>query len=133
MSGEPRPEWVLIDDGWQSVTEYSSQGRLVSHEANPKFPAQLQGTVTELSSLGVKRVGVWHALWGYWGGIDPHGPLAHDYALERFHRLPNSAVPVEADVWVISMQDVHAFYDQFYRWLRSQGITFVKVDCQASF
>ncbi|KAJ2312253.1 hypothetical protein IWW54_002195 [Coemansia sp. RSA 2705] len=126
--------WVLIDDGWQSVDKYDGFGRLRDICANTeKFPGQLRQTVESLSKLGVGRVGVWHTLWGYWGGIDPTGPLAGQYTLVKCHRAWSPVVKGESDVWLISSKSVHRFYDDFYSWLSEQGVTFVKVDYQAAF
>ncbi|KAJ2440089.1 hypothetical protein GGF42_007742, partial [Coemansia sp. RSA 2424] len=128
------PEWVVIDDGWQTTTQDSSQGRLREIFANDyKFPGQLRQTVDELTKLGIRRVGVWHTLWGYWGGIDSLGPLAQRYQLEMYRRKWCPAVKEELDVWLISRAEIAAFYDEFYQWLHAQGVTFVKVDYQAAF
>ncbi|KAJ2354951.1 hypothetical protein GGF43_002969, partial [Coemansia sp. RSA 2618] len=126
--------WVLIDDGWQNVDKYDGYGRLYDIRANSdKFPGQLQQTVDALSKLEIRRVGVWHTLWGYWGGIDPAGPLAEQYTLVKCNRAWTSVVKGESDVWLISPKSVHKFYNNFYRWLSEQGISFVKVDYQAAF
>ncbi|KAJ2683897.1 hypothetical protein IWW39_005238 [Coemansia spiralis] len=131
---QPVPEWVVIDDGWQTTTQDNSQGQLSEICANrDKFPGRLKQTVQALSKLGIARVGAWHALWGYWGGIDPSGDLARRYTLERYHRKWCPAVKAESDVWLISSESVAAFYDEFYQWLHAQGISFVKVDYQAAF
>ncbi|KAJ2906886.1 hypothetical protein GGI21_003981, partial [Coemansia aciculifera] len=133
-SDQPVPEWALIDDGWQTTTQDNNRGQLREIFANKdKFPGQLRQTVDKLAELGIRRVGVWHALWGYWGGIDPLGPLAQRYQLVKHRRKWCAAVGEELDVWLVSRADVAAFYDEFYQWLRAQGISFVKVDCQAAF
>ncbi|KAI9506222.1 hypothetical protein GGI25_002127 [Coemansia spiralis] len=133
-SNRPLPKWVLIDDGWQCVDTYNGHGKLLDIYANKtKFPGQLEGTSAELFEIGIQRVGVWHALWGYWGGIDPNGPLALRYELERYHRRASSAVKESGDIWLISPKCIAAFYDEFYKWLRSQRVSFVKVDYQAAF
>ncbi|KAJ2824543.1 hypothetical protein GGI24_003379, partial [Coemansia furcata] len=110
------------------------QGQLSEIFANKdKFPGQLQQTVKVLSELGITRVGVWHALWGYWGGIDPLGLLAQRYKLEKYQRKWCPTVKTESEVWLISKTSIAAFYNEFYQWLHSQGVTFVKVDYQAAF
>ncbi|KAJ2268903.1 hypothetical protein EV176_004798, partial [Coemansia sp. RSA 451] len=126
--------WVLIDDGWQTVDKYDGYGRLHDIYANSeKFPGQLKQTANSLTKLGIQRVGVWHTLWGYWGGIDPAGPLAERYKLVKCHRKWTPVVKSESDVWLISPESVYAFYDSFYFWLSEQGVSFVKVDYQAAF
>ncbi|KAJ1823079.1 hypothetical protein LPJ56_000414 [Coemansia sp. RSA 2599] len=129
----PFPAWVAIDDGWQLVSSYDGFGRLCDICANSeKFPGQLKQIADELKDFGVRRVGVWHALWGYWGGIDPQGPLAKRYKIERHHRI-RSPVAEECEVWLIAASSIRQFYSDFYSWLRSQGVSFVKVDYQAAF
>ncbi|KAJ2047588.1 hypothetical protein GGI08_006225 [Coemansia sp. S2] len=133
-ANQPGPEWVVIDDGWQTTTQDNSQGQLSEIFANKdKFPDQLKQTVQSLAELGVTRVGVWHALWGYWGGIDHSGPLAQRYELEKYQRKWCPAVKTASEVWLISKTCIAAFYDEFYQWLHNQGVTFVKVDYQAAF
>ncbi|KAJ1865421.1 hypothetical protein LPJ73_000007 [Coemansia sp. RSA 2703] len=132
-SGQPQPAWVVIDDGWQSVNRYDGFGQLYDKCANKeKFPGQLRQTVAELKALGISRVGVWHALWGYWGGIDPEGQLAKRYSVQRYH-CQWSPVADECDVWLIAPEGIAHFYDEFYGWLQSEGVSFVKVDYQAAF
>ncbi|KAJ1999409.1 hypothetical protein GGI02_003368 [Coemansia sp. RSA 2322] len=131
---QPTPEWVLIDDGWQTTSQYNGLGQLREICANKeKFPGQLRQTVDALTQIGTRRVGVWHALWGYWGGIDPGGLLAQQFALEQYHRCWSSAVQEETEIWLIPKASIAAFYDTFYEWLSSQGVTFVKVDYQGAF
>ncbi|KAJ2777262.1 hypothetical protein H4R18_005233 [Coemansia javaensis] len=141
-TGQPMPAWVLIDDGWQDVDECSGRGRLRDMRADAaKFPGQLKATVGALAALGVRRVGVWHALWGYWRGIDPGGPLAQQFDLVAYRRSRQQPPPADgddddgggSDVHLIAPHAVHAFYDAFYAWLRAQGVSFVKVDCQGAF
>ncbi|KAJ2086611.1 hypothetical protein IW138_005562 [Coemansia sp. RSA 986] len=134
LSKQPMPKWIMIDDGWQSVDRYNGLGKLYDIYANEeKFPGQLKCMVLELANIGIQRVGVWHALWGYWGGIDPDGPLAARYNVEKHHRKASSAVKEDSDVWLISSKDINQFYDEFYEWLYLQGISFVKVDYQSAF
>ncbi|KAJ2745936.1 hypothetical protein GGI20_001751 [Coemansia sp. BCRC 34301] len=42
-------------------------------------------------------------------------------------------VAAKSDIWLIPKAEIAAFYDEFYQWLHTQGITFVKVDYQAAF
>ncbi|KAJ2715855.1 hypothetical protein H4R19_000972 [Coemansia spiralis] len=131
---QPQPGWVLIDDGWQTVDAYGGHGRLRDmHADERKFPGQLKRTVEVLTGLGIRRVGVWHALWGYWGGIDPAGPLAQQYAVVACHRRRSLGADRDSELLLISPDSVHAFYDAFYAWLRAEGVSFVKVDYQGAF
>ncbi|GAQ86926.1 alkaline alpha galactosidase [Klebsormidium nitens] len=105
-AGAP-PGFLIIDDGWQSVAADGEDGlqldppftiqasmRLVSVEENSKFrkgqagsaeederrPENLRAFIRKLKAeLGVKKVLVWHALGGYWGGVRPglYGSTLH--------------------------------------------------------
>ncbi|KAJ2808117.1 hypothetical protein H4R20_000999 [Coemansia guatemalensis] len=127
------PAWVIIDDGWQMVDVYDTYGRLYDIHANGKFPGQLKHTIDALTPLGIGQVGVWHTLWGYWGGIDPKGPLSQRYELVKCHRMSSSVAIDPSDLYLIAPQSVYEFYDEFYAWLREQGVSFVKVDYQGAF
>ncbi|KAI9473074.1 glycoside hydrolase superfamily [Coemansia mojavensis] len=126
-------DWVLIDDGWQAVDRNDQHGRLYDIFADQlKFPGQLKQTTSLLFDMGVCRVGVWHALWGYWSGIDPEGTLAKRYELVKC-RQRSMEIKGEAEVWLITASSIYKFYNDFYHWLAGQGVSFVKVDYQAAF
>jgi len=58
--------WVLVDDGWQSLEDK----RLKSLKPDEnKFPHGFSTLVEELKKMGVKNVGLWHTIHGYWGGL----------------------------------------------------------------
>lgn len=116
--------WFMIDDGWSDVRD----GRLAGFEANAdKFPGGLRRTVDALKQrYGVPRVGVWHTIAGYWGGIDSGSEEARLYgrflrANARGQLLP-SPEPGEA----------FGFWHGWHGWLAAQGIDFVKVDSQSA-
>src|SRR6185503_8777387 len=70
--GGVQPGLLILDDGWQTVRQVDQgAARLAGFGANEKFPGGLAATV-ELAKreLGVQRFVVWHAVHGYWGGID---------------------------------------------------------------
>jgi hypothetical protein len=98
-----RPHFVIIDDGWGS---YRSR-MLVSLEPKLNLPR----LVKELKKLGVRKVGLWHALQGYWMGID----CEHELSMEGRdgRRLPTKK-----------------FFEKWYEKMRSWGVDFVKVDNQ---
>ena len=122
--------FLLIDDGW-----FDAEGLYYLNsmsEKREKFPHGLAGLVRMAQDkFGVGMVGVWHALPGYWGGIKPDGPIG------RAHRLVHNRANVRpwdktgpAPVHLIHPDEAARFYHDFYRWLRSQGISMVKVDAQ---
>lgn len=98
-----KPHFVIIDDGWGS---YRSR-MLTSLEPKLNLPR----LVKELKKLGVRKVGLWHALQGYWMGIDCEHELSRKGADGR--RLPTKK-----------------FFEKWYEKMRSWGIDFVKVDNQ---
>ncbi|KAI9193656.1 glycoside hydrolase superfamily [Polychytrium aggregatum] len=116
---------VLVDDGWQDTT---ADRRLVSLEANSaRFPHGLCSLVEELRFNGVDSVGVWHAIVGYWDGIEPGSELARKYTCRRVATKSGSLK------WIIDPTSLSAFYSDFYARLKSLGIAFVKVDYQNVF
>ncbi|TGO54633.1 hypothetical protein BCON_0104g00300 [Botryotinia convoluta] len=128
------PSTIIIDDGWQSTTPFGSetfpnQHRWSRFEASStSFPEGL----TKLS-LGIKNaypwienIGVWHGILGYWGGIDPESEIGRKYKL-RWVEINNSR---RSGMWVVDACDVRRFYDDFYSFLVSCGISAVKLDTQ---
>lgn len=126
--------WVLFDDGW--FTHQNSQ--LQSMQPNSKkFPNGFRPLIGQLKSqYGVKYVGVWHAFDGYWNGIDPDSELGKRYEGQLFSWVQRKS-PVGEDV---SLKTYHfirpdsdslvTFFDTWHRYLKGEGIDFIKVDNQ---
>lgn len=126
-----QPSYLILDDGWQDVTDMY----LKTIFENEKFPAGLKRLVSlAKKTYGFKQVGIWHALQGYWGGIDPTGPLAHSFSLKRNDKiLPSPYTTYFTDKgYYISETDIGGFYEMFYSFLKECGIDLVKVDSQGS-
>lgn len=76
---------LIIDDNWQSLDKSGdSQFKrgMTDFEANKEgFPKGLKFTVTTIRDdhPNIRHVAVWHALFGYWGGISPNGSIAKEY------------------------------------------------------
>ena len=117
--------WVMIDDGWSEVSE---DKRLRSYDAvKSKFPDGLAPVVREMKErFGVRWVGVWHTIAGYWGGIDPEGEL--------FERNRANLFETNGGVWVPAPDSgaAFAFWNDWHGYLKKQGIDFVKVDSQSA-
>lgn len=112
--------YVLIDEGWQ---ELAPDGTLSGFGANTeRFPSGLQETTSELSRLGIRKVGVWHSLMGGRNGV--HTDLAAHYA------LPHG--PLGTHYLGAHLGYTFQFFFDYYDALRSDGITFVKVGHQGS-
>lgn len=115
--------WMLIDDGWSKVNE--AKETLTGLDAREdRFPGGLQSAVSQLKALGIERVGVWHALMGYWNGVEPGSEAA--YALD-------DGLTTLWDGRVVPRVD-NAFkaYSRWHGYLSRQGIDFVKVDEQSA-
>lgn len=135
------PSYLILDDGWQSVKKMpSGEKRLTAFAANEKFPGDLAPTVRMAKEeFGIKTFLVWHALHGYWGGVDGESLSGYDvHSLERrFSPGILHYVPTIADWWgkvqgVVSPCHIYRFFQDYHRHLRRQGVDGVKVDNQAA-
>lgn len=112
------PSTIIIDDGWQSVTPFGSesfpnQQRWSRFEASStSFPEGLADISSQIRKLypWIKTIGVWHGIFGYWGGIEPDGEIGLKYKL-RWVEINNHH---KSGIWVIDAGDVKRFYDDFY-------------------
>ncbi|MDF2923045.1 MAG: hypothetical protein K0R57_1959 [Paenibacillaceae bacterium] len=116
--------WVMIDDGWSSERE----GKLMSFAADSgKFPHGLAHTVQALKDrFGMRWVGVWHTIAGYWEGIHPESPLAASLRRYLYSTPDGSLIPYP------DAAAGFGFWNAWHGLLRRQGIDFVKTDSQAA-
>ncbi|MDQ8197126.1 Sip1-related alpha-galactosidase [Pelagicoccus enzymogenes] len=129
------PGFLIIDDGWQDVSaNWGLRSFATNKERFPKGLGQLSATLRQEHQL--RWIGVWHTLQGYWGGIDPDGPLAERFLLETtpgkmeiFNGWPEQYA-IERRVHV-AQEQISDFFRDYYRQLSEQGINLVKVDNQA--
>ncbi len=135
------PGYVILDDGWLSVREISGRGpRLTGFAANEKFPGGLSALIAEAKqTFGVKRFLVWHAIMGYWGGVDASALPAYAVC-----DVPRKSPPffredlVKHFSWmgercgVVPAARIADFYADFHRELAAQGVDGVKIDNQSS-
>ncbi|OBZ82560.1 putative galactinol--sucrose galactosyltransferase 2 [Choanephora cucurbitarum] len=118
--------YLIIDDGWQAV---NSKSQFDSFDACPKkFPGGLKHMVEELKSFYpfLKAVGVWHTLWGYWNGLDEDFANDNGYWWSGFEKKDSSD-------FIGILSEPSKFYADFYSFLSSSGVDFVKVDNQGAF
>jgi raffinose synthase len=114
--------FVLVDEGWRTANGQ----KLAGYDAEPsKFPHGLAGLAKTLHEIyHVPYVGVWHVFQGYWQGVDP------DSAIGRSHKLfagkDGQYLPDPRN------RAGESFYADWYSFLKSAGIDFIKVDNQAS-
>lgn len=136
-----RPRFVILDDGWQSTRELpSGERRLCSFAANEKFEGDLSSTVRRAKqTFGVETFLVWHALVGYWGGVDPEGLPGYDVVARSRHFGEGILAhqPSMNEQWwgslvgLVPAARVARFFDDYHARLAAQGIDGVKVDNQA--
>lgn len=138
--GGVEPRFLILDDGWQSVRPDDNQGRLYSFDANHKFSGALRHTVKlAKEQYRVKTFMVWHAVYGYWCGIDEalrrYGAKnqLRWYSPEVLSHTPH----FNWEYWgpyagIVSPEFAQKFYDEYHEALVRQGVDGVKVDNQAS-
>ena len=118
--------WLLIDDGW-SDADYETK-RLNSLGAAPeKFPQGIGHTArVAKEQYGLHQVGVWHALMGYWAGLNPGTPLFRQWE-------PRLMARGEDYVLIPQEETVYDFMSQWHsRLAREDAVDFIKVDGQGS-
>lgn len=116
--------WMLLDDGWQSVREQRMYDLMPEKEKFPNGFADMVRRLKEDSSI--EHVGVWHALGGYWGGIEP-GSEAHRRQKEHLYETSAGKLLPYPEA-----ERGYGFYRDWYGKLRQEGIDFVKVDGQSA-
>ncbi|KAL9147111.1 hypothetical protein ABFS82_13G153000 [Erythranthe guttata] len=160
--GGAPPKFVIIDDGWQSVgmdatsTEAKFDdtanfaNRLTHIKENHKFRKENGGSETGFSQIiteikdqfALKYVYIWHAIVGYWGGVNPGVPEMAKYEPEIVTAVPSPGVEsngvcfvlksiMKNRVGLVNPDKVNAFYNNLHSYLASAGIDGVKVDNQS--
>ena len=141
-AGKVQPRFLILDDGWQDYrTMPGGENRLVSLAANQaRFAGDLTPTVQLAKrDFAVRTFIVWHAIIGYWGGVD--GKSLPDYGVRNNVRAFSTSIlqmhPELTtnwwghDVGVVPPGQIAKFYDDYHRRLQAQGVDGVKVDTQS--
>ena len=133
---------LILDDGWQSVRKRpSGETRLTAFAANAKFPGGLAPMVRMAKEeYGLQTFLVWHALNGYWGGVDEDlmseydvRPVPRRFAPGILHHRPMMDTQWWGEtVGLVSGKAIYRFFQDYHRDLRKQGVDGVKVDTQAT-
>lgn len=120
-------KWALIDDGWLDA-DYDRQVLLGLDAARDRFPQGLGQCVRRMKQeFGMEQVGVWHAVMGYWNGLQDKSP-AQAALEEGSERLPDGRIVPAAEAG-----KAFRFYDIWHDHLKNRcGIDFVKVDGQSA-
>ncbi len=131
QAGGVRPGFMILDDGWQSVTE----GKMTTFTPNPeKFPDGLDPLIREVKdAYGVLWFGVWHTLAGYWRGVHPAGEIARQFTVrpsaEPF-KFTDDGEPIHGHA--VDPAEAESFFATFYEKLAQAGVDMTKVDNQTS-
>jgi raffinose synthase len=125
---------------------------LTSLKANSKFRDEdagtdLSKTVTKAKTeFGIDYFFVWHAITGYWAGVDLDSPHLNKYSPRRARlNAPPGIIEIDPDMkmffrvcrfmnkrfGVVPPTHIRSFYDDYHSYLRSQGVDGVKVDAQS--
>lgn len=113
-------KWILIDDGWSQTKD---EKLLSFEEDKSKFPQGLSGLITEVKEqFSVENVGVWQAFTGYWNGIHKES--------EVYHQQRQNLYETKAGFILPSGRSAFDFWNSWHKYLRDQGVDFVKVDVQ---
>ncbi|KAL2500686.1 putative galactinol--sucrose galactosyltransferase 6 [Forsythia ovata] len=157
-AGGTPPKFVIIDDGWQSVgtdeekekkeQEQPSLLRLTGIKENEKFKKKDDPTVGIKNIVniakeqhGLKYVYVWHAITGYWGGVQPGVNGMDEYGSAVKYPMLSNGVLANEPGWktdaialqglgLVNPKNVYKFYNELHSYLAAAGIDGVKVDVQ---
>jgi raffinose synthase len=140
--GGVEPRFMILDDGWQSTTvEPTGEERLTSLAPNGRFGGDLAATVSlAKKEFKVRTFLVWHALNGYWGGVDgvelpgyQVQDVAHSYGPGILQYGPTLNVEYWGPlVGLVPAAQIGRFMDDYHSRLQRQGVDGVKVDNQAA-
>lgn len=140
-AGGVEPRFLILDDGWQPVSRRDTgESRLTGFGANQRFPGGLADTVRLAKQrYAVETFLVWHAMQGYWGGVDAAAFSAFSVAdqTRQFGEGILAHAPAFNQLWwgnlvgLVLPRDIHRFFDQYHRSLSDEGVDGVKVDSQA--
>ncbi|PVI03319.1 glycoside hydrolase family 36 protein [Periconia macrospinosa] len=124
---------LIIDDNWQSLSKEGGdqfENAWMEFEATKNgFPRGLKAAVDDIRSKHkqIKHIAVWHALFGYWGGIASTGKITKEYKTVEVCKRDGVS---GGKMLAVAKEDVDRFYRDFYEFLRSAGIDSVKTDAQ---
>ncbi|MGD1084853.1 MAG: Sip1-related alpha-galactosidase, partial [Verrucomicrobiota bacterium] len=141
-AGKVQPRFLILDDGWQDYRAMpGGENRLVSLAANQaRFAGDLTPTVQLAKrDFQVRTFLVWHAVIGYWGGVDGKSLPAygvHEATRDFSKSILQMHPELNTNWWgpkvgVVPSGQIAKFYDDYHRRLQAQGVDGVKVDTQS--
>ncbi|KAK4375604.1 hypothetical protein RND71_006281 [Anisodus tanguticus] len=151
-NGSIPPKWVIVDDGWQSVSGDSEVEkplmRLTGLKENEKFQKNEDPKVgiknivnIAKEKYGLNYVYVWHAITGYWGGVHPGVKGMEEYVsvmtypditkgvMENEPGWKMDAIAVQG-LGLVNPKSAYKFYNEMHSYLASAGVDGLKVDVQ---
>ncbi len=120
-------KFFLLDDGWMDT----QAGLLRSFNANRKFPAGLKALAEKVKTdYDVRIFGVWHALQGWWKGVDPQGSLGKRFRtiVTRHDSVGDTSYTAGPLYALVHPDDVYRFFQEWHSHLRKCGVDMIKVD-----
>ena len=116
-------KWVMIDDGWSTLTGENLTVLRGFEADSTKFPNGLGGCIKRLKEeYGIEKVGVWHAFTGCWNGVE--------YGSDLYEKQKQNLVKSTDGYYIPNGKKAYDFFDSWYTYLKSQGVDFVKIDAQ---
>lgn len=117
-------KWIMIDDGWMKTENFKLKS---GHVDENKFPNGLKAFIDHIKKeYGIEYVGAWHSFTGYWFGIDKTGELYRED--KQIFEENNSGLILPGRTF----EQAYKFYSNWHKYLKEQGIDFLKVDCQGN-
>ncbi|KAF8599912.1 hypothetical protein BDV93DRAFT_525756 [Ceratobasidium sp. AG-I] len=128
-----RPATFLIDDAWQDVKSFRLQSFGSAAPFLDKFKTLGEAVKIAKEKYGVRNVGVWHTIQGYWQGVEP-AKFASRYKLVKVTKdgYPGPAEPEGFEYHIPHPDSILPFFKDYYSTLREAGVTFTKCDNMAS-
>ncbi|KAL8992839.1 MAG: hypothetical protein Q9169_006799 [Polycauliona sp. 2 TL-2023] len=123
---------LLIDDNWQSLDHAGAnqfeRGWIDFEASDIGFPDKLSGLAATIrhNNPTIRHVGVWHGIFGYWGGFSPDGGLARRYSLRLVNKERDYCD--RKSFTVVNGKDAARLYEDFYGFLQRSGIDSAKAD-----
>jgi raffinose synthase len=144
-AGGIHPRLLILDAGWQSIDRAPIKGisegqRLVSFDANEKFPGGLAITVEMAKHIfGVQTFLVWHAIMGATGGVDGERLPGYgvryipwQYSPGVLQSNPDMNEVLGNAAGVIPPDSIRSFFNDYHRELSMEGVDGVKADFQTT-
>lgn len=137
------PKFLLLDDGWLSIENKGDRGKsgLTDFAPNENFKDGFAPFVSKIKKdYGIKLFYVWHAIMGYWGGTSASSDKMKKYNIEEkntyisrtYYETQNAlATYLEFPFGCLPPEKSFDFYNDFHKYLKSEGVDGVKVDSQA--